>query len=205
MTSLSYEQQAVLVGTLMGDACLCRHNPHWNAQLSFVHSSKQAEYLLWKVSVLAPFFRASPYETYGTLQGYSKTHVSLRVSSRNHPSLTKFHSIFYTGEGGKKSVTTEVLSLVRDSGALALAVWYMDDGTRDKSASCFTLGGLSQCEYKRIASWFEQCGFRGSLCSHHGRHGNWATYRMSTESSRDFREHIRPHMHTSMLYKVQEI
>lgn len=90
------------------------------------HSVRQIEYVTWKYSEWASWvLTSSATRLKGNRLGTKSMNVSFATVS--HPTLGEFRSRFYQG----RKVVPEDLTL----SPLALAVWFMDDGSR-KSRSC---------------------------------------------------------------------
>lgn len=139
--SLTGEARSVLVGTLLGDgylglsSCGSKANPF----LQIGRSVKDVGYLIWQHKILsagglvtAPIKYRQGYD-----QRYNKTYYGCYLYSRYHPILWEFYNRFYPDER-TKVVTSDILKQVTP---LALAVWYMDDGslTKQKGSNSHTL------------------------------------------------------------------
>ena len=81
---------------------------------------------------------------------------------------------------------------------LAIAIWYMDDGTFDsrrqnRSSICFK--GLNRLAQERLRAWFERRGITARL-SHLGR------LDFDMAATRALHKIIAPYVHPSMDYKL---
>lgn len=114
---LSQRQKSILLGSLLGDACLKSRND-FSAYISFSHSIKQKKYTDWlyeefkSVCVSPPKSHISK-EIYTTYDFYSENRIDLKELKNN----------IYTPN---KKVTKWWIDQLDD---LSIAVWYMDDGT----------------------------------------------------------------------------
>jgi hypothetical protein len=189
-------QDAVLIGTLMGDARLSKGLQHHNAQLKLGHGPKQSAYMLWKKEQLANFFAEDvmPYR-YITREGYE----TFEIRSRSHPLLSTYHARFYPS--GVKVVTPEILASIEthEFYAAVMAVWYMDDGSLRGDSASFAVGGLTDNEYNLVFSWFDRAGWSGSVCK--GKSNCW-TYTFRSSVSLRFTEFVAPYMHKDLMYKL---
>jgi len=139
---LSHKEDQILLGTLLGDTYCrikksCKH-----ALIEGAHCKYQEPYLLWKVNCLKNF----QFNLRRTKIG------NLFFESKQYPCLNDYHILFY--KNGKKEVSIDILDKLD---ALALAVWYMDDGTyrkRDKNSRLCT-NGFTHAENKLIQEWFK--------------------------------------------------
>jgi hypothetical protein len=116
--SLSEVQHQIVVGTLLGDGAMrCKTN----ALLEINHSAKQRVYVEWKYRQLADLVGTPPKERQG-----NGGRVASRFVTRSLPALTPYYRLFYGN--GRKSVPEVELA------PLTLAVWFMDDGCRSRTA-----------------------------------------------------------------------
>jgi len=203
LPALTTRQKAVLIGTMLGDGCLARGKATWNAQLSLAHCKRQLGYLTWKVSELQPLFRAPPHLNRVVLGDVE--HWTYQVASRPHPILTEYHSLFYGGLGGKKRICADVLArldALGDQLPLALAVWYMDDGSLHKNQYVKLALGLGDDEeqYRLVVRWLVSKGFTSSITS---RKKNYRSLYLGVGGRVSaFFSAIAPHVHPDMRYKL---
>jgi recombination protein RecA len=116
--SLSEVQQQIIIGTLLGDGSMrCKTN----ALLEINHTVRQKEYVDWKYRHLSELVRTPPKARNGN-QG----RIAYRFVTRSLSELTPFYRLFY--EDGRKVIPEVALT------PLTLAVWFMDDGCRSRSA-----------------------------------------------------------------------
>ena len=200
---LSDQQWQVVLGSLMGDGNLSpnRHDRN-GVRFRLGHGAKQSAYLDWKVTMLG------------------NVPVSRRTNSKGAvfadftplPELAELQRAVYMVPG-KKTLTEEYLKALTP---LALALWFMDDGT-------FTLRSLGRQERTRGGSGRVQfCieamteGSRDRLVEYlrdtYGFDVSWrkagtlqkAVLTFSTASSKDFLDLVAPFVHPSMDYKLLE-
>jgi recombination protein RecA len=200
---LGNQQWQVVLGSLMGDGNLSPNRRDRNGvRFRLGHGAKQAAYLDWKVSLL------------GNIP------VSRRTDGRGAvfadftplPELGELQRAVYMVPG-KKVLTEEYLKALTP---LALAVWYMDDGSftlRSKELQTRTVGGSGRVQIC-IEAMTE--GTRDRLVEYlrdtHGLDVSWrragtarkAVLTFSTASSKTFMELVAPYIHPSMDYKLLE-
>jgi len=92
-----------------------------NALLEINHSAKQRSYVDWKYRQLADLATTPPKERHG-----NAGRIAYRFVTRSLPALTPYYRRFYPD--GRKSVPELELA------PLTLAVWFMDDGCRSRTA-----------------------------------------------------------------------
>ena len=148
--NLTRKQEAILVGSVLGDAFLQKTGAR-NARLRFEHGAKQKEYLLWKVKTLTRLFQGGPTHLSRVHPKTKATYEYWRAQSNATPELGKLRAVFYPE--GKKRIPVDIAKFLKEP--LALAVWYMDDGyyyPKDKNSFLY-LGRVSsaEAEYAREA------------------------------------------------------
>lgn len=133
--SLSPVQQSVLVGTLLGDGNLNRQHRVFH-RLYIRHGASQGVYAEWKRSVFSPFVRMPVH--YFLQNVGQKQYGFCQFASRTHPEFTKIANLFYRNT--KKFVPKTIDRMLTP---LALAVWVMDDGTRNGNGLCLQTNAFS--------------------------------------------------------------
>ena len=124
---LNNEQYAVVIGSILGDGHL------EGRVLSLNHSIKQEDYLNYKASFFKDNISPLYYRT--TKEGYK----SVRCRTKAYGDLKKLRDIFYVGR--RKIIPNNIQEMLSP---LAIAIWYMDDGTRkgksygNIATCCFT-------------------------------------------------------------------
>lgn len=187
LKSLTARQQAILLGTLLGDGCLKRFNKRSNAQITLAHCAAQADYL--------------------RRDGFR----SICAASRSHPILTEYHTLFYGT--GKKAISSDVLARLDQARQLGLllAVWYMDDGSisahdrrspESRRSANLALGGLDEAQYAAVRDWFAARSMPGRLKKLHGT--NCAVLRFGVGPSEVLFDMVRPYIHPNLRYKLPE-
>lgn len=123
----------VLVGSLLGDGHLKAVSPN-TAVFDERHSVKQEPYITWKARAFGPYFKS--FYRWNKKSG-DKTYTGCGFRSVTCARLKPFHDLFYPG--GKRIFPANLPELITP---LALAVWFMDDGSRGPRIS-FGLDDLS--------------------------------------------------------------
>jgi hypothetical protein len=171
--SLSEEQRSIIVGSLLGDGAMrCKTN----ALLEINHCWDQRTYVDWKYDRLADVVRTPPKRRSG-----NGGRLAYRFVTRSLPALTAIYRRFYGG--GRKQIP--VLRLT----PLTMAVWFMDDGCRSRSAVYLNTQQFG-LEDQALLLWLlqEQWGIRASL----NRDKSYHRIRISVEGTKRLRELIEP-------------
>lgn len=128
--SMTPKQKYAIVGMILGDAYL-QSTGKQNARLRLEHSSKQKEYLLWKVNLLKNYFQSKPILFSRLHPLWKKTYEYIRIQSMSSSELGKYQKLFYKEK--QKIIPENIAQLLKNP--LTLAIWFMDDGyyyPRDK-------------------------------------------------------------------------
>jgi recombination protein RecA len=198
---LSDQQWQMILGGLMGDGHLAPNRRGGNGvRYRMGHGAKQVEYLDWKVAMLGniPSSRSE------------RANGAVHVDFTPLPELSELREVMYWGDG-KKHLTEDVLKALTP---LALAVWYMDDGSfalRSKGVQQRTAGGSGRIEIC-IEAMSE--GSRDRLVEYlrdtHGVECRWssrgarqrAVLTFTTAGTERFQRSVAPYSHPSMAYKL---
>ena len=194
---LSDFQWQVLLGGLMGDGALSASKSGQAARFRWGHGARQAAYGDWKASLFA------------NLVVSRSTNAKGAVFHDVQPlaELAELRRAVYLGDG-KKHLSLDYLKALTP---LALAVWYMDDGSftvRSKGLQARTRGGrgrveicveaLSEGSQARLVEYLRDVyGLDVALDARGTK-----VLRFSTASSAKFHEMVAPYVHPSMDYKL---
>jgi recombination protein RecA len=199
---LSPSQKQLIFGSLMGDGNLSkpvRRDDH-SGRFRMGHGAKQTAYLDWKVSLLSNVSHCKTTNAKG----------AVFVDFTPLAELGELREVVYQGDG-KRHLTWDFL---KELTPLALAVWYMDDGTftlRSKGVQERTQGGSGRVE---ICVEAMSPGSRERLVQYlRDTHGLDVKLRVSgakrisvlqftTAASSKFQKLVAPYVHPSMEYKL---
>ena len=118
--TLRNQQHDFLVGTLLGDGHLECQTKN-TARLKVEHTIVQSEYVMWKYDLMCEWVRNSPHiKIKKSGLGVS---LNLAFTTLSHPELGDLWSTFYRDKD--KQVPIDI-----SLSPFALAVWFMDDGSR---------------------------------------------------------------------------
>lgn len=198
-TPFTQRQKEIVFGTLLGDGYLRPTNgnaENHSYALSLCHGEKQLEYLRWKFHELENFVTAKTFQiNRRSFRGNAPTYAFSTVS---HPFLNQAHDICYWKDG-KKDICKAWLEQITP---LALAVWYMDDGSLNKRYHTIVLctNSFSREGQLLLIDFLEnQYGISAVL---EPRRNNQTVLRINASQSRTFMDLIRPHVPECMNYKL---
>lgn len=113
--------RSILVGSMLGDGRISK-SVHV-ARYMENHADNQKDYLEWKSKEWGSWVQLGLRPVMWVLQ--EEEYEGWRVETVSHASLLPWHELFYP-EPGPKQLQPQVVDLVD---ALALAIWFMDDGS----------------------------------------------------------------------------
>ena len=132
--SFNEEEFQVILGSLLGDGSLVKPHKNGRAILTFSHYVEQEEYIKYKQSLLSNICnKVNLYNKYDNRLKVPK-YQQFSVYSKSIIELAEIHKRWYTP---MKNVCYED---VKNLGPLGLAIWYMDDGYKNKP-----YGGCTLC------------------------------------------------------------
>jgi recombination protein RecA len=194
---LSDLQWQVLLGGLMGDGALSMSRNGLSARYRFGHGAKQVEYVDWKASMFANIGTCRSTDRRGTVFHDLPPLVE----------LADLRSAVYVA--GRKVLSWEYLKALTP---LALAVWYMDDGTfadRSKGLQARTRQGSGRSEIcvqalesgsrRRLAEYLSDTwGVTPKLIDRAGK----AVLQFPKDETARLHALVAPYVHPSMQYKL---
>ena len=183
--------RSILVGSMLGDGRLSRAN-----QVSLYtenHSDSQREYLEWKKKEWGPWSQHDLSPVTWNLKG--KSYAGWILWTVNHVTLNPWHEMFYP-EPGPKQLQPQVADLVD---ALALAIWYMDDG----SAGWWPLitFGMKEESRKVAQSIFQKFNLNPRWAPLQGNTGQF--FFEGEDQAHLFISLVKPHIPECMQYKLK--
>ena len=120
---ISQEQEQIILGSLLGDACAELNGKH--ARIKFDHSLSQSEYVRWKYqklnSLTTKLVNLKVFD-----RRFNKYYEHIRFNTKTHQVFDKYLELFY--QKGFKSVPENITELVITP--IALTTWYLDDGAK---------------------------------------------------------------------------
>lgn len=129
-------QEQVLIGKMLGDGSL--YATRWSAHVQWSHKAEDVAYMDWierALGELANLRRQELRSGHGSIMSHGTTHASAWIKSM-------FHDWF--NESGRKRVPPRVAA---ELSPLALAFWYMDDGSLSHSSEQEDRASIATCGF----------------------------------------------------------
>ena len=162
---LSELQQAVLVGTLLGDGSIAKHGHHH--RLFVKHKAAHRALAEWKRTTFAAFTTMPLHQFDQRLNG--KLYPCVQFVTRTDPVFSEWRYRFY--DGRRKIVPAEINSFVTP---VSIAVWLMDDGTAERAGVSIQTHSFELAEVERLATMLRvQFEIEASVMSNKGK---WILY-----------------------------
>ena len=193
---LSDVQREILVGILLGDACLETQNAGRTYRLKIEQGIAHADYVQHLHSVLRDWVLSPPRPKQGQTRGV--TTLNLAFQTVSHTELSLYGELFYRNR--RKIVPEPIGELLTDRG---LAYWFMDDGSMKSSESkgvLFNTHAFNLDDIDRLIEVLEKFG----LLARVRRQSDGNQIYVSGASYERFVELVDPYVIEAMRYKVPQ-
>lgn len=189
MGSLSSAQHSIIIGSILGDGALRLQQGKLNALFECNSSIRQEMYILWKYRMLQTFVTTPP-----RVRQTNGRRYACRFTTRSLPVFTKLYRYFY--RNGRKRIHDDLLL-----DELALAVWFMDDGSKSRSSYYLNTQQFSiQDQQRLMQSLWHQWKIATSL----NRDKEYYRIRLRTASAARWRFLIEPLVLPWFRYKLTD-
>ena len=187
MGSLTSTQHAILIGSLLGDGTLRRQDNRRNALFEVNHAYKHREYVDWKWKNFYKYTLTEPKSRLG-----KGSRIAYRFTTRSLPEFTQYYIKFYP-EGIKK------IPIDLQLNPLSLAVWFMDDGSKSRSAIYLNTQQFTLSEQQFLQNLlFKTFRINSTL----NRDKQYFRLRIDTNSSVLMYKIIKPYILSCLKYKL---
>ncbi len=192
---ISKRQDAIIIGTLLGDGCLERNGQF--VRLRLEHGKNQESYLLWKYEELKSITTGSIMKVHAYHKVNECFYDSYRMYTFSDEAFSDYWETFYLDT--KKIIPSNIDQLLKDP--LSLAIWFMDDGYKRNDCNAFRLGTDSfLLEEQRLLQKVLLKNF-GLETKVHKKGKYWNLYIPERESKK-FVDLVRPYIIPIFAYKI---
>jgi hypothetical protein len=138
---LNEEQNSMLIGLMLGDGSLIKSKPNHNARLKVDRQLQDKDYLQWNYKVFEEFSSSglSRIDTFD--KRYDKNYSVYHFATCTNKLFTKLSDLWYPNNKRK------IVPININIDPLALAVWFLDDGSIYKSGQRNFLISLMTCGF----------------------------------------------------------
>ena len=194
---LSTIQREIIVGKLLGDGHLETQNG-LTYRLKIEHSFKQREYVDWLYNCFDSWVLQKPSKKKKILFG--KEYYNIWFNTLSDVKLRYYGNIFY--KEGKKIIPRNIKKLLSP---LAMAVWFMDDGSyKSKAHKSLILNTQSFCK-KDLEFLQQKMMERYQILSHLRRQKEGIQIEIKKPEAKKFADIISAHILPSMKYKLEVV
>lgn len=193
--ALNEEQREVLIGVLLGDACLESRNGCRTYRLKIEQSIKHEAYLLHLYRIFKNWVLSGPKERSVSLSG--RINKNMRFQTVSHGAFRFYGQQFY--RNGKKCVPKGIGRLLTPK---AVAYWYMDDGSiksKESKGVIFNAHSFTRFEIQELCTVLQK---KFLLKAKPRLQKDGYQIYVSGESYETFTEIVRPHLIPEMYYKI---
>lgn len=197
----NHEKRGILIGLVIGDGSIQRHQSGYSYYLQITHGMPQQEYLKYKANLIGAALECRPPKLYYN-DGHATTFKkpSIRIS-KAHKYFKILRKWMYKD---KKKTYKKTLKWLTPHG---LALWYMDDGCltyqhrngRIKARQLVLCTYTSRDETEFIQSFFKD---KFNISFKINRHYQYYRLRCGTHESKKFLKIVDPYIIDSMRYKI---
>jgi len=187
---LNDRQQAILVGTLLGDGCLAKHGNYH--RLHIKHKLAQVTLVEMKREAFRDFVTMPLHHFDQQLRG--RAYPCVQFATRTSPIFSEWHRRFYLD--GRKVIPRDIASCLSP---LSLAVWFMDDGAADYAGVTIQTHNFQSEEVEVLRSLL--CEMFELEVTSRSNKGKRILY-VTASSLKRFEDVIGPHLLPELAYKL---
>ncbi len=192
---LTQRQDAIIIGTILGDGCLERNGKH--ARLRLEHGKSQKSYLLWKYNKLKEVITGSIMRLHSYHKINKCFYDSFRAYTFSNQIFDTYWNTFYFNK--KKIIPIHIQFILKHP--LSLAVWFMDDGYKRNDCNALRLGTDSFTKDEQVLLQSVLKNNFGIETSLHKKGKYWNIYIPQRESKK-FVDLVKPYIIPELTYKI---
>jgi transposase-like protein len=193
LSPLSETQKSILVGSLLGDGHMKAVSSK-TARFIERHSTAQEAYLRWKAEHLHNYVSSIYPVTKREKDG--REYPGVEMATVTCETLRPYYDLFYKGPKGQREFPS---SLDKMFDPLALAVWFLDDGSCSRFHPTLAFG-LDPLSLKRAARALRRLGLEIAVS---GQEGETQTISFPGQTDKFF-QIVEPHIPSCMAYKLPQ-
>lgn len=190
---------SLIVGSTLGDSHLEKRNKGIGTRVIFEQSNKNVEYLMWFHQYLSSrgYCRKEKPVLHKRIKEHGQIFYHYRINSYRYTSFNWIREMFYL-ENGRKIIPMEIKEYLTP---LALAIWFMDDGSKLGTGARIATNGYELSELESIIIILKE-KYNLDARYHKGAINKGHTIYIPSKSMKLFSSLVKPHMLPSMLYKL---
>lgn len=197
---LTDRQREIVVGLLLGDGHLESQDGGRTYRLKIEHSIAQRVYVDWLYEAFHDWVRTAPQRRSIVLQTTGRRYEKCWFNTLSVAPFRFYAQQFY--RNGRKVVPKLIHRWLTP---LALAIWYMDDGSVKSSGHSTVLFNTHAFERPDLIRLQRVLDRRYGIATTLRRQREGMQIYLLAETIETFRRLIEPHIHVSMQYKLPKV
>lgn len=193
---------SLIIGSILGDTHLEKRKKGLGTRIIFEQSSNNVEYLMWFHKFLSDrgYCNSKKPKLIRRIRKNNTVTFQYRVSSFTFYSFNWLHEMFYTLENGRyiKKIPNNLSEFLTP---LALAIWFMDDGSKINKTIRIATNSFLYEEIIFLCAILKKKYSIIATVQSGGKNKGYILY-VSTKSTDLFIKIVKPHMIPSMYYKL---
>lgn len=206
---LTHQQKNIIIGTLLGDSCLRKSGaevPLYN--LKFEQKIGSRPYIEFLYDIFRDWCGTEPRIRHIT-GGGAENRESVCFATYGHPSFTFYADVFYRIDSLTNKRRKVVPKLIhRWLNAETVAMWFMDDGSKDRSGYKLNTQGFTLKENERLADALGKAfKFEVNIHADNNKKTGKKGYRLyiTANSRDDFTKLVKPFVLPCFYYKLHGV
>ena len=195
---------SIIIGSTLGDLHLEKRSNGIGTRLKFVQSHKNVEYLMWYHKFFSDRGYCNPNTPKLMRRIRKKGEITFEynINSYTYASLNWIHEMFYTfDEERKRYIKILPKNLEQFLTPQALAVWFMDDGSKIRESARIATNNFTKEEIEILCLILEKkYNIKASVVSG-GKSRGYILY-VYKSSMPNFCKIVKPFIHPSLYYKL---
>jgi hypothetical protein len=190
---------SLIVGSTLGDSHLEKRDKGIGTRVIFEQSNKNVEYLMWFYNYLSRrgYCRKEKPILHKRIKEKGQVFYHYRINSYTFTSFNWIRKMFYN-ENGNKIIPVEIKEYLTP---FALAIWFMDDGSKLGKGAKIATNGFELSELKSIIIVLKE-KYNLESTYHKGAINKGYTIYIPAKSMKLFSSIVKPYILPSMLYKL---
>jgi LAGLIDADG DNA endonuclease family/NADH-Ubiquinone oxidoreductase (complex I), chain 5 N-terminus len=192
---------SLIVGSTLGDSHLEKRDKGIGTRVIFEQSNKNVEYLMWFHQYLSSrgYCRKEKPVLHKRIKEHGQIVYHYRINSYTFTSFNWIREMFYK-ENGEKIIPLEIKEYITP---FALAIWFMDDGSKLGKGAKIATNGYELHELKSIIIILkEKYNVEATYQTGRGGINKGHLIYIPSKSMPLFSSLVKPHILPSMLYKL---
>jgi ubiquinol-cytochrome c reductase cytochrome b subunit len=195
---------SLIIGSVLGDSHLEKRTRGLGTRVLFEQSNKNVEYLMWFHQFLGSrgYCSFNKPKLHKRIKKENKIFYHFRINSYTFSSFNWIHELFYKKDNLKnKFIKIVPLNIEEYLTPLALAIWFMDDGSKLGKGVRIATNNFTLREVEFLCLvLFKKFNLIATVHTG-GKNKGYVLY-IHTKSVPLFISIVKPHMLPSMLYKL---